>query len=341
MNDILQILATHSSASGYENSVIEMYRDMISNYVDKIYVDEIGNLIAHKYGNPNHSTVLVTAHADEVGFVVKRIDKNGLVYVSTIGGVNINSLPGKTIVFYNENGFTYGTFGLKPIHMSIHEDMKPSHIYELWVDIGCNNYDSAIKHVSIGDPATFLPFYKLTDDKYILSKSLDNRVSMYVIYKFLQQVADIQMNIKIALTVQEEIGRRGAMSLANNLDVSKCIILDVSHATDYPGVNINQYGDIRLGEGVVIPRGANIDKSIFSQLLNVANSLGIKYQKDVIPNDSRTDAAIFQNIGINRKVGLISIPIRYMHSPIEVANMEDVESAINLLTDYVKQINMI
>jgi len=340
MDSVLKQLSSSISPSGFEGDVLSLFKEMVSPFVDTIRTDEMGNLIAQKNCNKqNARTILLVAHADEVGFVIKRIDERGFVYVTNIGGIHIDNLSGKIVVFSNENGYTYGTFGEKPIHMTTHEDKANKdrmHISDLWVDIGCNSYSEAIKRVSIGDYATFAPFFQLIGNDFVMAKALDNRVSMYVIYEVLKQIEIAQNNVVVAITVQEEIGRRGAMAIANAMNIKNCIVLDVTHATDYPTINVNRYGDIKLGEGVVVPFGANINNEIQKRLISISNAHNISYQREVIPLDSRTDAAVLQNTGYNRYIGIISVPIRYMHSSTELANKTDVNAAIKLVRNYIE-----
>lgn len=336
--EILNRLTDIISPSGYEEDIIEYFRNIVSEYVDETYMDEIGNLIVlKKCGIDNAKTILITAHADEIGFVVKRIDSDGYLYVVNIGGVNIDCLPGKEVIFQSRSGRVHGAFGEKPIHMAYQEKNNSNKLSDLWIDIGCASYEDAEKIVSVGDYGTFAPSFHILNKDYIMSKSLDNRLNLYVIYKVLQKIKNYHVNIVFAITVQEEIGRRGAMTVANTLNIKECIVLDVAHATDYPSVNINQFGEIKLGKGPIIPCGANICKGLRQQLENIARMQDICIQKDVIPADSRTDAAIMQNVGYNREVAIISVPIRYMHSTTEMANIADINSAIDLLVSYIEQ----
>lgn len=238
-NEYFKQLTSSISPSGFESHVLNLFKERESQYVDAIHMDEMGNLIIQKKcNNPDAQTVLLVAHADEVGFVIKRIDERGFVYVTNIGGFHVNNLPGKLIVFSNDKGLVYGTFGEKPIHMTMHDEKVNTdklHISDCWVDIGCNDYDEAIQRVSIGEYATFLPFFQIIDNEFVMAK-------------------------------------------AHN----------------------------------------------------------ISFQQEVIPLDSRTDAAVLQNTGYNRYIGLISVPIRYMHSSTELAKISDVNAAIELVRNYVE-----
>ena len=170
MTEYLRKLTSSISPSGYEGSVLNVYNDLVSQYVDCTQIDEIGNLIAYKNcKNPNAQTLLLVAHADEVGFVVKRIDEKGFVYVANVGGLHFDYLPGKVIVFPKENGFVYGVFGEKPIHMTLNENNNKTqlHISDLWVDIGCSSFDEANKKITIGDYGTYAPFFQIINDNFV------------------------------------------------------------------------------------------------------------------------------------------------------------------------------
>ena len=337
--NLFEKLTSTPSPSNFEMSVQEILKDFLEQYVDDCWIDVQGNLIAHKKGQSD-KTLMLIAHADEIGFMVKYIDEAGFVRFTKIGGVDVNLLQGLKVAIYHNGEKIQGVIGRKPIHMRTDEkeNGKPTEIGELWIDIGASSKEEAEKMVSIGDIITFETSFSTLPNNLVTCKSTDDKVGLLVMASVLKNLAQYKTdaNLYIVSSAQEEIGLRGAITATYNINPDVCIAIDVTHATDYPTVNKNIYGDIKLNSGVVISLGANVNSQLQAQLKELAISKNINYQIQALPIRSGTDANAVQISRGGVITGLVCIPCRYMHSPIEVVSKNDICSAISLLTEFCK-----
>ena len=334
-----EITAT-PSPSGFETPVQQVLKNFIEQYVDDCWVDVHGNVIAHKKGQSD-KTLMLIAHSDEIGFMVKHIDELGFIRFSKIGGIDANFLEGLRVIIYHNEEKVQGVIGKKPIHMKMANDKersKPIEIGELWIDIGVSSKEEAEKMVSVGDIITFEPLFNSLSNNLLVCKSADDKVGLLIMAAVLKNLAKCRtdVNLYIVSSVQEEIGLRGAITATYNVNPDICIAIDVTNATDFPNVNKNIFGDIKLNSGVVIPIGAKFNSNLQMQLKQIAVENKINYQVEALSNNSGTDASAVQISRGGVISGLISIPCRYMHTPIEVVSKNDVCSAINLLTKFCK-----
>lgn len=338
VKDILQSLTSISAPSGYEMPVVHFLKDMLSIYSNlKIEEDILGNLIVTKKGK-TAKTIMLVAHCDEIGFAVKYIDEHGFIRFAPIGGVDVSLLKGQIVNIVHNDTIIQGVVGARPIHFSYNEEnTKSFDISDMWIDIGAQDKESAMDLVSIGDPITFNTHYTELDNHLFSAKSVDNRVGVAVLLSVIQQVhaLDIDSNIVFVFSVQEEIGLRGAIAAGYVIHPDINIVVDVTHATDYPTANRNAFGDIRLGNGPVIPIGANFSMKIQNMLKFIAEKEGVPYQFESMPGNSGTDAAALQILRGGGASGLLSIPCRYMHTPVEIISYQDLRDAINILISYV------
>jgi endoglucanase len=284
---------------------------------------------------------MLIAHADEIGFMVKYIDEAGFIRFTKIGGVDVNLLQGLKVVIYHNEEKIQGVIGKKPIHMKTDdkENSKPTEIGELWIDIGVSSKEETEKMVSVGDVITFEPSFTNLPNNLVVCKSADDKVGLLIMAAVLKNLAQYKtdVNLYIVSSVQEEIGLRGAITASYNIKPDVCIAIDVTHATDYPTMNKNIYGDIKLNSGVVIPIGADVNSQLQIQLKEIAIGENINHQIEALPGNSRTDAHVVQISRGGVITGLISIPCRYLHSPIEIVSKIDICSAIRLLTAFYKK----
>jgi len=273
--------------------------------------------------------------------MVKYIDELGFVRFSKIGGIDTNALAGLRVIIYHNGEKVQGIIGKKPVHMKIADDKeknKSTEIGELWIDIGASSKEEAEKMVSVGDIITFEPSFITLPNNLVVCKSADDKVGLLIMTAVLKNLVQYKtdVNLYIVSSVQEEIGLRGAITATYSVNPDVCIAIDVTNATDFPNVNKNIFGDIKLNSGVVIPIGANFNTNLQTQLRKIADENKINYQVEALPENSRTDAGAVQISRGGVVSGLISIPCRYMHSPIEIVSKMDVCSAINLLTEFCK-----
>ena len=329
------------SPSGFEQPVQEIYRDFVKDLADEVKTDVHGNVIALKKGT-GKLRFMVSGHADEVGLMIKYIDENGFIRFTTIGGVDSTLLPGLKVNIYHEKKVYRGIIGRKPIHLLKPEERKKTVTLDgLWIDIGAKDKKDAEKKVAVGDPITYSPGIEMLNRNIIATKATDNKSGVFVAGALLKELADdkISANIYAVSSVQEEIGLRGAITSAFGIDPHVGIAVDVTHATDYPGIDKNVMGDIKIGQGPVLVVGANINPKVFSLLKKAAKKVKIKYQIEAAPRGTGTDANAIQTTRSGVASGLISIPNRYMHTPNEIISFNDLEGAVKILAEFARMID--
>ncbi|MCR4848496.1 MAG: hypothetical protein K5920_06605 [Bacteroidales bacterium] len=340
MKALIKNLCCSSYVSGYENqNQNDVMLDYLKNHNVPYEQDVIGNIIFQKKG-PGEKTLMLVAHYDEIGLSVKYIDDNGYIYFSTIGGVDTSILRGQKVVIAHNGHFINGVIGAKPIHMinnTKNSNDKSIDVSDLWIDVGAIDKEDVRGLVSVGDPISFSPNYAELNDVFFTSKSIDNRVGVASLFTLYEKLKDVSINYKsiyFVLSCQEELGLRGAKIAGFNINPDMCIAIDVTHATDYPSINKNKYGDIRLNRGAVIPFGSNFTFALQRSLRDIANKYGYPYQTESLPGHSGTDIAEIQLLRGGCSSGLISIPCRYMHTPIETATFNDMKSVVDILFEF-------
>ncbi len=329
------------SPSGFEQPAQTVYRNFVNKYADNVKTDVHGNVIAYKKGSGNLRLMLV-GHADEIGLMVNYIDDNGFIRFAPIGGVDVALLPGSRVNIYHEGNLVRGVIGRKAIHLLKPDERKNAPTLEgLWIDIGASNRKEAEKKVGIGDPITFSPGLEYLSSDVITSKATDNKAGVYVVAAVMKELAkeDIACNLFSVAAVQEEVGLRGATTSAYGIDPHVGIAIDVTHATDFPGMDKNVLGDIRIGKGPVISVGCNINPAVFELLKQAGGKAKVKFQIEAAPRATGTDANALQVSRSGVATGLISIPNRYMHTQNEVISLQDLESAARLLAQFVRMIS--
>jgi endoglucanase len=330
-----QILET-PSPSGYEIPLQEIVRVYAGNFADQVSTDVHGNVMAVK--NPGSQLrVMLAGHCDQIGLVVGYVDDEGFLYIQQVGGWEPLMLVGQRMTVWTAEGPVPGVIGRKPIHLLTDEEKKQvPKLKDLWLDIGAKDKKEAEKIVRIGDPVTVELAYREMRNGMAMSPAMDDKTGLWVVMEALRR-ADrdkLQCSLYAVSTVQEEVGLRGAQTSAFGIDPQVGIAVDVTHATDCPNVEKKQEGDIRLGSGPVIYRGPNMNPKVVDRLVATAEEHQIAYQMAASGRPPGTDANAIQ---VNRSgvaTGLVSIPNRYMHSPVEVVCLEDMDRAADLLARF-------
>ncbi|MDP8201048.1 MAG: M42 family metallopeptidase [Candidatus Tenebribacter burtonii] len=329
------------SPSGFEQPAQEVYRNFVREYADEVTTDVHGNVIALKKGT-GKLRLMVSGHADEVGLMVNYIDDKGFIRFTSIGGVDATLLPGLRVNIYHNKKVVRGIIGRKPIHLMSPEDRKSTpKMSDLWIDIGAKDKKAAEKKVCVGDHVTYSPGLEILSGSIITTKATDNKAGVYIVGCLLKELAGekISANVYSVSSVQEEVGLRGARTSAFGIDPHVGIAIDVTHATDYPGMNKNQLGDVALEKGPTISVGANINPKVFELLKKAGDNVKVKYQIEAAPRGTGTDANAIQVTRAGVAAGLISIPNRYMHTPNEVISFKDLNGAVKLLSEFVRLID--
>lgn len=331
MDELLNRLLLAAAPSGYEEAVQDIFKESIAHYVDDVRTDTLGNVIALKKGLEDTPTLMLSAHCDEIGFLVSNIDDNGYLYVQEIGGIDTELLPGRKVEIHTDKGVVPGVFGKKAIHLTKGEGKKQLEISDIWLDIAAKTREEALESVQIGDFVTFAKEAIGYGNGMIASPSVDNRIGLWVLVETARLLADVPLyrTVYFVSSCQEELGARGAKTAADTICPDEGIAIDVTHATDYPTAETKLTGIIKLGQGPVITMGPNINSMVCRRLKTAVEDLPVQFE--VIARPTGTDANVMQLSSGGVKTGLVSIPCRYMHTPYEMVSIEDARIAAQLL----------
>lgn len=335
--NILKDLLMTPSPSGSEQPIIKKMAMFLKDYIDELTIDNYGNLIALKYGANSNKKLMLAAHADEVGMMVTHIDNNGFLSFQEIGGIDTNLLPGQRVEIHNHQGVVTGIIGKKPIHLQDRDaKAKDYDAEDLWIDIAAKDKEEAESKVEVGDYITYQTQPIVLQHDVWTSKALDDKVGLLTLVEVAKALDGKQpaMDVYFVASVQEELGARGIRTAALGINPDYGIAIDVTHATDYPTCSPQKSGEIKVGNGIVIAKGPNINKAIGRKLIDLAKQQNIKYQIEPIARPTGTDANFMQVSGTGVKTALLSIPCRYMHSPNEIVSLVDVNEGVRLLTHF-------
>jgi len=330
------------SPSGYENPLQELVRDYAAGFADEVRTDVHGNVIAVR--NPGAPRRLMLAgHCDQIGLIVQYIDAEGYLYVQSIGGWDVLMLIGQRMTVWTEAGPIAAVMGRKPIHLLTDDERKQvPKMKDLWLDIGAANKEEAEKLVRIGDPVTVeLGCQELRNDR-LAAPAMDDKCGLWVVLEALRRIDPKKLEVAVyaVSTVQEEVGLRGARTSAFGIDPHVGVAVDVTHASDCPTVEKKEGGDIALGKGPVIERGPNMNPKVVRRLMEVAKAHDIPFQIGASGKATGTDANSIQVSRSGVATGLVSIPNRYMHSPVEVVSLADLDRSADLLARFAESLGL-
>ena len=347
----LRELIETPSPSGYERQIQSVVRRRVDDQADQIDIDSHGNLIAVK--NPGAPLrVMLAGHCDQIGLIVQHIDDDGYLYVQPIGGWDPIMLVGQRAAVWTEPAGrapgeppacapVAGVIGRKPIHLLTEEERKQvPKLKDLWVDIGAKNKAEAAARVRVGDPVTpALDWCELANGR-VAAPAMDDKAGLWVVAEAFRRAdrGRLRCSLYLASTVQEELGLRGAKTSSFGIDPQIGIAVDVTHATDCPTVEKKEEGDIRVGQGPVIYRGPNFSPRVVERLVAAADRHRIGYQLAAAGRPPGTDANAIQLNRAGVAAGLVSIPNRYMHSPVELVSLDDLNRAADLLARFVEEL---
>ena len=339
----LKSLVESPSPSGFEGPAREIWRREAAGAAADLHTDYHGNTIATV--NPGGAPrVLLAGHIDEIGFMVTYIDDDGFIYFGPIGGHDPVIAPGQRVYVHAASGPVLGAIGRRPVHlMQGDERDKKVELRDLWIDVGARSRDEVEDRVRVGDPITFAAGLERLSDDRIVSRALDNKMGAFIVAETLKEVAarhPVAALTSVA-TVQEEVGLRGAYTSTFAVDPQVGIAVDVTHALDHPGAkgDKQRLGDVRLGKGPVIGRGPTVNPVVFARLVAAAEAAGVPYQVEPIPGYSGTDADAIQRTRGGIATGVVSVALRYMHTPVETIELADIEGAITLLAEFVARLD--
>ena len=308
--DFLVDLLNARSPTGAEHEAQAVVDQYVENEVDTYRRDTMGNRFAtvNPEGDPS---LLFAGHIDELGLIITYINDQGFVYFDTLGGHDKTMISGRRVSILTKNGIVKAVTGKRAIHlMSAQDRKKVPETHEIWIDLGVKNKEEAEALVAIGDSA-----------------------GAYAVMEAARRLAKGKLAARVtaAATTQEEIGTRGAMTAAFSENPDFAIAVDVGHATDSPDCDPRKYGSFKQGKGPIVCRGPNINPIIFEHIVRAANKCKIPYQVEADPRPTGTDARAIQVAKSGIATGLLSIPLRYMHTPSEMVDLADIEHTVQLL----------
>ncbi len=339
-HEFLKKLLETPSPSGYEQPIQEVVRDWATAYADGCRTDRHGNLIAHL--RPSSAAdrpprIYLAGHCDQIGLMVQHIDSDGFLYVQPIGGWDMQILLGQYVTIWSTQGPIQGVIARKATHLLTAEERNKVPLFtDVWVDIGAKDQREALSLVKPGDPGTINLGYRPLRNGLAASPAMDDKVGLWVVMETLRLLSQRSRSVELfaVSTVQEEIGLRGATTSTFGIDPDVGIAVDVCHASDTPGNEKKQLGEVKLGAGPVLFRGPNINPRVFEQLESAAQRLNIPVQVRGVPRATGTDANAIQISRDGVATALIGIPNRYMHSPVEVVHLNDLNDAARILVEF-------
>ncbi|HUG40318.1 MAG TPA: M42 family metallopeptidase [Longimicrobiales bacterium] len=341
--DFLKRLLDAPGPSGFEARAARVWREEAESFAAEVTADVSGNSLATI--NPGASPrVMLAGHIDEIGLMLTHIDEQGYLYFEGIGGWDPQVLVGQRIRLLARNGDVVGVIGKKPIHLIKGDDKeKASKVEDLWIDIGAGDRDAATRRgVRVGDPGVIDARMIELDGELIASRAIDNRIGAFVVLEALRLLSQDPpaASVTAVATSQEEIGYAGggARTSAYTLDPAVALVVDVTFATDSPGMEKKELGEHKLGGGPVLSRGSAAHPVVFDRLVAAAEREGIPYTIAAQARYTATDADAIYLSRAGVATGLISVPNRYMHSPNEVVSRTDLEQAARLIAAFVRDL---
>ncbi|MDG5766424.1 M42 family metallopeptidase [Balneolales bacterium ANBcel1] len=333
-----QLLVTPSPA-GFEKAGQQVWMDYLRPVADRIEADVYGSAAAHLDVDDNAITVMIEAHCDEIGMIIQHIDDSGFLYVNKVGGSDPAIARARKVYIHSRDGIVSGIIGHTAIHLQDRANNKAPKWSDLFVDIGAGNREEALSMVQVGDPVTLAEQFEFLSDDIIVGRALDNRIGGFVLAKVMENLRErkqeLQVNVIALNAVQEEVGGFGARMMTYRYEPDVAIVTDVTHATDTPVISHKEHGLIKLGSGPVITHGGANHAKVLACIEKAADKAGIDLQREAAGSrtGTDTDSIFYQKKGVPS--GLISLPLRYMHSPVETASKNDVLDLAELMTETV------
>ena len=332
--DFLLELLNTPSPSSMEMEIQKRWMKEMKPYADEIRTDHSGNVIAVL--NPQAEfKVLLAGHCDEIALIVNRIDEQGYLHIDKMGGINPKAAVGMKVTVLGYGKTITGVIGVNAQH---HGGLKGDFgLDDLFIDCGAKTKEEMEEFVQIGDLAVYKREPEVMMDRYISGRGLDNRTGQFIVGEVLRRLSDKNLNVGVyaASTVNEETNMGGAYFAAAGIEPTMAIACDVTFATDYPGVNKQKHGDIKVDGGPVLAKGAPINRNINAMLEKTAKRLDMDVQYELTPRLTGTDADKMRLTGKGVPVSLVSLPLRYMHSPVETVGIKDIDEEIDLLVDMI------
>ena len=340
--NFLKTLVNTPSPVGHEVRGQRVWLDYARKYADETFSDTYGNCVAvlNKGGSPR---IMLAGHADEIAMAVNYIDDHGFIYVRRMGGIDAAITKAQRVTIHTRNGPVKGVVGnVAPHLMKLEGEPKPPKIHEIFIDIGVSSRKDAEKVIRVGDPITLVDEFDVLREDLCVARAFDNRIGTWSVIEALRLLSESKAKIHAEVcavsNVQEEVGLLGARQIAYSLKPDISLVVDVTHATDYPTVSKAQHGDVKIGGGPAITHGGCNHPEVVARLEEIAEAKKITLQHEAMSATSGTDTdVIFWTRG-GIASALISLPNRYMHSPVELVSLKDLEQIPQLLAGFVQSL---
>ena len=340
--EFLKRLLITPSPSGFESAGQKVWCQYARQYADEVRTDAYGNAVAILNGEGDPK-VMFDGHADELGLMVKYIDDKGFLYVQRIGGIDPALVRGQRVNIHTKAGIVKGVMGATAIHLLPREGEKKAPKWpELFVDIGAANAKDARKRVSVGDPATFAVEFEQMDEEIAVSRAFDNRVGTWCSIEGLRLAREardkgkkIAAGIYACSSVQEEVGGAGAAMTVASIKPDAAIVIDVTHATDSPGIDMKEHGEVKLGEGPTLSIGRENHPALNEHIIAAAKAKKIPLQYETFGISGGTNALSIYSKNGGVPSAVLGLPNRYMHTCVEMIDLRDLQRAAELLAESV------
>jgi endoglucanase len=343
--NFLRTLVNTPSPTGHEVRGQRVWLDYVKPFADETYSDAYGNCVAvlNKGGSPR---VMLAAHADEIAMAVNYISDDGFIYVRKMGGIDAAITKAQRVTIHTRNGPVKGVVGNVAPHLMRGDDDKPKtpKIHDLFIDIGVSSRKDAQKLIRIGDPITLVDEFDILRGDLAVARAFDNRIGTFAVAEALRLLKEskgkLAAEVCAVSNVQEEVGLLGARQIAYSLKPDIAVVVDVTHATDYPTVSKAQHGDVKIGDGPALTHGGCNHPDVVARLESIAKTRKIPIQHEAMSSSSGTDTdVIFWTRG-GIASALVSLPNRYMHSPVEVVSLKDLEHIPELLAAFAQSLKI-
>ncbi|GAA5520468.1 putative aminopeptidase YsdC [Fodinibius salicampi] len=339
--EFLEELLITPSPTGFESQGQKVWKKYVEQFADSVEADAYGSACAKLNTSFDVVTVMLEAHCDEIGMIVQHITENGFVYINKLGGSDSTIARAKRVNIHTKKGVVSGVIGNTAIHLQDKKNGggKQPAWKDIYVDIGAQSREEALEMVQVGDPITYADEYEYLSDDILSGRGLDNRIGGFMIAQVLRKLEErrdeLNVNVVALNSVQEEIGGYGARMMSYRIDPDMALVTDVTHATDTPGIKNKEHGLVKLGEGPSLQHGgANHPKIVeYLEEISEQKEISIQHEATSVRTGTDTDSIFYQKTGIPS--ALISLPLRYMHSPVETASLKDLHSLVDLMTEAV------
>lgn len=338
----LEKYLNNASPTGYETEGQKLWLDYVKPYIDEYFSDTYGTVVGIVNPKADYK-VVIEAHADEISWYVNYITDEGYIYLRRNGGSDHQIAPSKRVNIHTEKGIIKAVFGWPAIHVRDREKEETPSMKNLFLDCGCDSKKEVEKlGIHVGSVATFEDEFLIMNKKYFVGRALDNRLGGFIIAEVARLLKEKKKKLNFGLyivnSVQEEVGLRGAKMIAEKIKPNLAIVTDVTHDTHSPVYEKKKHGDISCGKGPVLIYGPSIQNNVLNMIISVAEKKKIPFQREAVSTSSGTDTDAFAYSNCGVASALISVPLKYMHTTVEMVHEKDVENTVKLYFEVLSQL---